>query len=474
MDTMSLHHHDNRPGGSPLVSLGQRAHANRIVPLRDGDSVGCVVDFVHHRLLFTLNDSIIKNALAINVDHDDDDDVNDIDDGSRNNATTARRRDAAVDRDSDEMSDWLALPIAGADEIASLFPCIGMHSRGSVVTARFRPPFRFDLPALLTRLRRRLIADRIARLPDPSPSLVAAVVSDRLAWAGFADVLRAASPADAPSDVIALGNDGRAVLPRLPPPTAASSERLDVRQVLRRALTGGNARAALDILTAHNAPTALRFNVGCVAIAQMAQANASATVVTNFAQQFVVPLRDCEPLGTPEHRRRHLLLRSAVGLLAFPSGGSRERTVADLFASMPIQSLAASANSALLDTPSPPPVAAASNGGGGGAGGGENGSHEELSRAHDDVLSMRAINMAQSLLARRTDVGATFAVPATAASTAAIPAPVHVPPPPPANGASMSAMEVLVRHRAALLALLAASGSAEAALLLSGDVLSSP
>lgn len=443
--------------------MGQYAHANRIVPLRDGDSIGCVVDFVHHRLLFTLNDSIIKNALA--MDHDDDEDDKH---GNGNRA--------ASDRDSDEMSDWLALPIAGADEIASLFPCIGMHSRGSVVTARFRPPFRFDLPALLTRLRRRLIADRIARLPDPAPSLVAAIVSDRLAWAGFADVLRAASPADAPSDAIALGNDGRAVLPRLPPPTAASGERLDVRQVLRRALTGGNARAALDILTAHNAPTALRFNVGCVAIAQMAQANASATEVTNFAQQFVVPLRDCEPLGTPEHRRRHLLLRSAVGLLAFPSGGSRERTVADLFASMPIQSLAASANSALLDTPPPPPVtpvAGAQNGGGGGAGGENGNGHEELSRALDDVLSMRAINMAQSLLARRTDVGATFAVPATAASTA-IPAPVQAPPPPQPNGASMSAMEVLVRHRAALLALLAASGSAEAALLLSGDVLSSP
>jgi hypothetical protein len=274
-------------------------------------------------------------------------------------------------------------------------------------------------------------------------------------------VLQAASAAGAPSDSIALAADGRAVLPRLPPPSAASSERLAMRQQLRRALTGGNAREALEILNAFNAPTSLRFNVGCIAIAQMAQANALATVITNFAQEFVVPLRDCEPLGTHEHRRRHLLLRSVVGLLAYPSGGSRERTVADLFASMPIQSIAASANSALLDAPPlpppPPPVSAESSSSDGGGD-----VRRAVESVLDDALSMRTLNMAQSLLTRAPPAnGDMFAVPALAASST-----TSVTPP----TSSMSAIEVLLRHRAALLALLAATGSSEAALLLSGDL----
>jgi hypothetical protein len=441
-DTMTLHHHDNRPGGSPLVAMGERARAHRAT-LRDGDSIGCVVDFVHHRLLFTLNDSIVLNATALHLDRSDE---------------SAADTNADADRDL-TAHDWLALPLGGADEIGSLFPCIGMHSRGAVVTARFRPPFRFDFTSLLGRLRRRLVADRIARLPDPAPSLVAAVVSDRLAWAGFADVLQAASSDGAPTDAIALTPDGRAVLPRLPPPSVVSSERLAVRQQLRRALMGGHAREALDILTAFNASTTLRFNVGCIAIAQMAQADVSATVITNFAQEFVVPLRDCEPIGTPEHRRRHLLLRSAVGLLAYPSGGSRERAVADMFAAMPIQSIAASANSALLDGAQPTHSNGTSeNGNAAGESGVRQGSQ-------DEAVSIRALNIAQSFLSRPPDNTDMFAVPAMASSTAT------APPPAQSSSVSMSAIEVLLRHRAALLAMLAASGSSEAALLLSGDVL---
>jgi hypothetical protein len=330
--------------------------------LHDGDSIGCVVSFVEHRLYFTLNGRLLDDAVFF-------------------------------------------LPFDAVARNAPLYAVLGMHSRGSVVTARFAPPFRFDVSAFCVRLRQRVVHERIERLPDPAPQLVASLVADQLAWAGFADVLAAARQQLVPG-----------VSP-LPDASAASGELLAERQLVRRAILAGRFGDALQVLCAHNAPTDVRFDVACAAVAQTVLQGAAPGDVVAQTALHLQPLLLDPMLASSERMRRVALLERTVGLLAFPPGAARQRAADELAALLPVRDLAARANRALL-----PPQAA---------------------RADTVVpggVDNPAVAIAQALLPRVND-------PDTRPT---------------------SAMEAVVRHRDVLLATLAAQGSAEAALLLNG------
>lgn len=370
-DLWSLHHHDNRPGGSPVHAVPPvRAAA----PLRDGDAIGVIVSFCDFRIWFTLNGLVLGGS---------------------------------ADADN-------AFALSLADCPGPFHAVLGMHSRGSELTARFSPPFRFDFDGLLDRTRRRFVATHIDRLPDPSPAFLGSLVVEQLAAGGFADAL------DAGTHSLVAG-----VAP-LPPPSAASSVRLAERQLLRRALLDGRADAALPLLAACRAPDSLRFDVGCVAVMQLVMRGASPSDVVAFASEHVAPLAAAEPSGTAEHRRRRLMLERAIGLLAFPSdAGARHAAAAELGGLLPLPELVARANKALLplayDRAVVPSAAAAS-----------------AAAVDDETVDDALVSNAQALLPH---IGA-----------------ARVP---------TSALELALRHRDALLAVLAANGSAEAALLLS-------
>jgi hypothetical protein len=346
----SLHHYDNRANNAALT-----LPRVRLPVLHDGDSVGCVASFVEQRLYFTLNGRLVDAA----VFH------------------------LAVD----------------AAKHAPLFAVLGMHSRGAVAVARFAPPFRFDIGAFAARLRQRVVAERIDCLADPAPQLVASLVADQLAWSGFADVLAAAQQQLLPG------------VPPLPDARAASGALLAERQALRRAILAGQFDEPLALLTASNAPPALRFDVACAAVAQAVMQGATPAVVSDLAQRHLQPLVLLEPPGSSERVRRTVLLERTVGLLAFPPGAPRQRVAEELALLLPPRSLASRANSALLPQ-----------------------------SESDDATSVDEnplIVIAQALLPGGDD-----------------------------SARPMSALERVLRHRDALLAMLAASGSAEAALLL--------
>jgi hypothetical protein len=214
------------------------------------------------------------------------------------------------------------------------------------------------------------------------------------------------------ADVLAAAQ--RQLLPGvapLPDARAASGALLAERQALRRAILAGQFDEPLAALAASNAPPALRFDVACAAVAQAVMQGAAPAVVSDLAQRHLQPLVLLEPPGSSERVRRTVLLERTVGLLAFPPGAPRQRVAEELALLLPPRSLASRANSALLPQSE----------------------SDDASSVDENPL----IVIAQALLPGGDD-----------------------------SARPMSALEQVLRHRDALLAMLAASGSAEAALLL--------
>ena len=355
------------------------------------------------------------------------------------------------------------------------YPVCGLYTQRASCRARFEPPFEFDYVSYVAKRRQTVIAQLLSlSVSSAHTAQMAKIVAERLALCGFDDALQRMLTEVEKQGLLSVDSVR---------PSAKACARLADRQRLRRVVLRGVADDALNELQQLNVhDDALAFDVAIVALIDRVRSEQSSSAdCIRFAQTELAVRRDAAPSGSQERRRRATLLQRALSVLAYaPNTDARRNAIAEVQRQLSLTSLAQRANDAMLQSDDANVIAAPA----------------VASTSADSVTSSASTSSLSSLplLVTADSVGTSIAVALHARKgrhdLRVAEALLRDAPRPSINSSLnvrslddddddddivdkhssrrvRSALEVLVRHQRALLAVLAARGSATAALVLS-------